>query len=45
MLRIFLGSDHAGFTLKMAVKAHLAKNEKYEIIDVGTDEKSSCHYP
>lgn len=34
-MKIFLGSDHAGFNLKKAVKEYLVKKEKYDIIDVG----------
>jgi ribose 5-phosphate isomerase B len=45
MLRIFVGSDHAGYNLKVAVKEYLMKSGKYEVHDVGTDDKSSCHYP
>ena len=29
MLRIFLGSDHAGLTLKTAVKEYLTKSGKF----------------
>lgn len=44
MNKIFVGSDHAGFTLKTAIKDYLI-SLKYEVFDVGTNEKSSCHYP
>lgn len=36
MLRIFVGSDHAGFTLKTAIKEYLQQQGKYQVIDVGT---------
>lgn len=39
MLKIFVGSDHAGFTLKCALRDYLQKTGKYEVIDVGTDKK------
>ncbi len=43
MIRIAVGSDHAGFDLKNALIEHL-KND-YELTDVGTYDKSSCNYP
>ena len=44
MSKIIIGSDHAGFTLKTAVKEYLM-SLKYEVVDVGTNDLSSCHYP
>lgn len=41
---IAMGSDHAGFLLKEAVKEKL-QNEGYEIIDVGTHSEESVDYP
>jgi len=43
-MRLVLGSDHAGFELKEAVKALLA-DEGHEIVDVGTDSPESTDYP
>ena len=43
MLRISIGSDHGGLDYKEAIKEHL--KGKYEVIDVGTHSKDSCHYP
>ena len=43
MLKISLGSDHGGFAYKEAIKKHL--EGKYEVIDVGTHDENSCHYP
>lgn len=43
-VKIVLGSDHAGFELKEAVKAHLLANG-YEVEDVGTHSNASCDYP
>ena len=42
--RVILGSDHAGITLKNSLKEYL-KAKNYDVLDVGTDEKVSCHYP
>lgn len=44
MNKILIGSDHAGFTLKTAIKDYLI-GLKYEVLDLGTSDKSSCHYP
>ncbi len=40
---IFIGSDHAGFTLKHKIIDHLAARGM-EIVDVGTLESVSCNY-
>lgn len=43
-MKIVIGCDHAGFSIKKAVKEHiLAKG--YEVEDVGTYSADSCHYP
>lgn len=42
--KIVIGSDHAGFEYKEAIKQYLAKNN-IDIIDVGTDSLESCDYP
>lgn len=36
-MRIYLGSDHAGFDLKNAIAAHL-KEEGHEVVDCGAHE-------
>lgn len=41
---IAIGSDHGGFDLKEAIKAHL-KELGLEFKDYGTYDKSSCDYP
>ncbi len=41
---IALASDHAGFELKEAIKKHLLDNN-YDIMDLGTNSKTSCDYP
>ena len=41
--RIIMGSDHAGFGLKLKVKAHL-EARGFEVVDVGTNTSESCNY-
>lgn len=41
---VTLGSDHAGFELKEAIKKHLLE-EGYEVIDEGTTSLDSVDYP
>jgi len=43
-MRIVIGSDHAGFELKEALREWL-HSAGHEVIDVGTDSESSCDYP
>ncbi len=43
-MKIAVGSDHGGLEYKNAIKEHLEK-QGYEVIDVGTYSKDSCHYP
>jgi len=43
-MKVALGSDHAGFPLKEALKGWL-KEKGYEVIDKGTYDESSCDYP
>lgn len=46
MKKLYLGSDHAGMGLKNHIKGFIEKKfTNIEIIDVGTHEKVSCHYP
>ncbi len=42
--KITIGSDHAGYELKLKVIAHL-KERGVEAIDVGTYSTDSCDYP
>lgn len=44
VMRIAIGSDHAGFELKKAVAPLLAERG-HELVDVGTDSESSVDYP
>ena len=41
--RIIMGSDHAGYNLKLKVKAHL-ESRGFEVVDVGTNTPESCNY-
>ena len=41
--RIIMGSDHAGYNLKLKVKAHL-EARGFEVMDVGTNTPESCNY-
>jgi ribose 5-phosphate isomerase B len=43
-MRIAIGSDHAGFQYKEAIRAHLAK-AGHEVKDFGTFSPASCDYP
>ena len=43
-MKIAIASDHGGFELKEGLKQYLAKSG-YDVIDVGTYSKDSCHYP
>jgi len=44
MARIIIGSDHAGFLLKEAIKQYLA-DKGYAITDVGTGSTEPVDYP
>ena len=43
-MRIAIGSDHGGFSLKQALAGYL-KQKNHCIIDVGCFSKDSCDYP
>ncbi len=42
---ITIGSDHAGYALKVKVIGHLKNDLGWDVIDVGTHDESSCDYP
>lgn len=42
--RVVLGTDHAGYVLKEAVKKHLLGN-KIDVVDCGCFSEESCDYP
>ena len=44
MKKIAIGCDHAGFAIKAAVIVHI-KSKGYDVVDVGTYNTDSCHYP
>ena len=44
MERIAIGSDHAGFAMKEALKQYLTE-KGYDVKDFGTDSEASCDYP
>lgn len=41
--KVVMGSDHAGYALKEAIKEHL-QEKGYQVIDVGTNSLDSTHY-
>lgn len=43
-MKIAIASDHGGFPLKEALKAHLAAGGA-EVADCGTHDEASCDYP
>lgn len=42
--RVVLGTDHAGYLLKEAVKSHLQK-QQIDIVDCGCFSEKECDYP
>lgn len=43
-MKFFVGSDHAGYKLKVKLLSILQK-EKFEVIDCGTNSEQSVDYP
>src|SRR3982751_3836399 len=43
-MKIAIGADHAGFSLKEKLRQRLA-DEGHEIIDFGANSEASCDYP
>ena len=43
-MKIALGADHAGYSLKTAIAKHLAELG-HEVLDLGTDSEESVDYP
>jgi ribose 5-phosphate isomerase B len=43
-MKIAIGADHAGFSLKENLRQKLAE-EGYEVVDFGTGSAESCDYP
>ena len=44
-MRIIIGSDHGGFDLKEACKAHLESLPQWEVTDAGVFNPDSADYP
>jgi len=44
LMKIAIGADHAGFSLKEKLRQKLA-GEGHEIVDYGTTSDASCDYP
>ena len=42
-MKIYIGSDHAGFELKEQIKRHF--EGQFEFVDMGTDSLDSVDYP
>jgi len=43
-MKIAIGADHAGFSLKEQLRRKLS-DEGYEVVDFGTGTSDSCDYP
>jgi len=43
-MKIAIGADHAGFSLKEKLRRRLA-SEGHEVVDFGTNSAESCDYP
>ena len=43
-MKIVMGADHGGFSLKETIKQHL-EEQGHEVLDLGTYDTASCHYP
>ena len=43
-MKIALGSDHGGYTLKLEIIDHL-RERGFEVTDIGCDSEASCDYP
>jgi ribose 5-phosphate isomerase B len=43
-MRIGIGSDHAGYDYKEAIRAYLA-GKGHDVVDYGTHSDASCDYP
>ncbi len=44
-MRIYIGSDHAGFPLKEILEKFVKNEMKFEIVDLGTFSQESVDYP
>jgi ribose 5-phosphate isomerase B len=44
-MKIIIGSDHAGFELKEAIKEHLSQKTEYRVTDIGAYSSEPVDYP
>lgn len=44
-MKIIIGSDHGGFDLKAACKAHIETSQQWEITDAGVFNTDAADYP
>jgi ribose 5-phosphate isomerase B len=44
-MKIIIGSDHAGFELKEAIKHHLCQKAEYKVHDIGAYSSEPVDYP
>ena len=44
-MRIVIGSDHAGFSLKKSCVDFLKNHEKHEVVDIGVFNENPSNYP
>ncbi|MEK6958290.1 MAG: ribose 5-phosphate isomerase B [archaeon] len=44
-MKVYLGSDHAGYKLKEYVQKHLLQKKGFETVDLGTHSEDSVDYP
>lgn len=43
-MRVYVGSDHAGFSLRKSLLERLRSQER-DVVDLGTDSEAACDYP
>ena len=43
-MKIAMGADHGGYSLKEVIKKHLVE-QGHEVLDLGTHDTDSCNYP
>lgn len=44
-MKVVIGADHGGYSLKEQLKAYIEQQLNYEVIDVGCDSPDSVDYP
>lgn len=43
--QIYIGSDHAGYEMKEAMKKYIAEKPEYKVVDLGAFSQDSIDYP